>query len=98
MFNSSTGCIETPTGANMKVLEYTGFIDINKKDIFTGYVYDLYNEDKTLCVVEFFNGMYVLRLLDGGNFGNGVNYVELYLYAQYIEYKGNIFENPEYLK
>jgi uncharacterized phage protein (TIGR01671 family) len=101
MFNCSTGFLETPIGAQMKLMQYTGLTDKNGVEIFEGDVLKV--GENLICEI-----MYVDNNVD--DYGDEINcafHAKVYRHDKIIPLDGylkkdckvigNIYENPELL-
>ena len=101
MFNNSTGCIDLPIGAQMKLMQFIRLLDRNGKEIYEG---DIVNVDDSVCgnpIDGYKEGVYKVEyclpdcafcLVQLDEMG-GIAFNEVMEY----EIIGNIHENPELL-
>lgn len=73
---------------NFIVMQYTGLIDKNRKEIYEG---DLVKTTEYIGIVEYYKGMYCINVDDSFK-------LPMYDTNEFMEVIGNIYETPDLLK
>lgn len=99
MFNNSTGCLELPQGARMKLMQFTGLKDRNDKEIYEG---DIVKCGYGVAKVIFNAGCFMIEWLDDREAYMEFVFSRKGMYSRQnddekLEIIGNIHENPELL-
>ena len=94
-FNNSNSCLETPIGAQMKLMQFTGLKDKNDKEIYDGDIvtyYQPYAKRTDTHIVK-----WDWRFAGFGLFEDKNEWCQEsdWLKIQQIEIIGNIYDNPE---
>jgi uncharacterized phage protein (TIGR01671 family) len=93
MFNTSLGIVETPTGAQMKLMQFTGLLDKNGKEI---YESDIVKTGTDKLMVISWSEKHASFVIDRDGWAF-VHYFGEAFDSNMCEVVGNIYENSNLL-